>query len=122
MASCMHRGGTGPVGDSWPRAQWYRCNVNGVGLVAVIVVGISFENWCIFWAESASCAGTDLAHKFASNLNIRRFVPAELRGVANKVVESTELLAFFEDFSTSHDIYCKSGDDADPVNCKNRIR
>lgn len=88
----------------------------------MIVVGISFEDWFIFRAESASCAGTDLAHKFASNLNIRRFVPAELRGVPHKVVESTELLAFFEDFSASHDIDCKSGDDADPVNCKNTIR
>lgn len=115
MASCMHRGGTSPVGDSWPRAQWYRCNVNGIGLVAVIVVGISFENWRILWAESASCAGTDLAHKFASNLNICRFVPAELRGIANEVVESTELLAFFEDFSTCHHINGKGGDDADPV-------
>lgn len=88
----------------------------------MIIVGFSFEDWCIFWAESASCAGTGLAHKFASNLNICRFVPAELRGVANKVVESTELLAFFEDFSASHDINCKSRDDADPVNSKNRIR
>lgn len=110
------------MGDSWPRAQWYRCNVNGIGLVAVIVVGIGFENWRILCAESASCAGTDLAHKFASNLNIRRFVPAELRGVANKVVESTELLAFFEYFSTCHDIDRKGGDDADPAKCKDRIR
>lgn len=122
MASCMHRGGTGPVGDSWPRAQWYRRNVNAIGLVAVIVAGIIFKNWRILGAEGASCAGTDLACKFASNLNIRRFVPAELRGVTHEVVESTELLAFFEDFSASHDIDCESGDNADPVNSKNRIR
>lgn len=88
----------------------------------MIVVGISFEDWPILWAESAPCANTSLAHKFAGNLHIRRFVPAELRGVTHKVVESTELLALFEDFSASHDINCKSGDDADPAKCKNRIR
>lgn len=80
----------------------------------MIIVGISFEDWRVFGAESASRAGSDLAHKFASNLNIRRFVPAELRSVTHKVVEGTELLAFFEDFSAGHDIDCKSGDDADP--------
>lgn len=87
-----------------------------------MIVGISFEDWHIFWVESDPCANTGLASKFAGNLHIRRFVPAELRGVTHKVVESTELLALFEDFPASHDIDCKSGDDADPANCKNRIR
>lgn len=88
----------------------------------MIVVGISFEDWHIFRVESTPCANTGLAHKFAGNLHIRRLEPAKLWGITHKVVESTELLALFENFSASHDIDCKCGDDADPANCKNRIR
>lgn len=97
-----------------PRAHRYcRRNVYGVGLVAFgrnLTVTYSF---IVRRVEIRRIPPRD-AREFAGDLNICRFVGAEVMVVV-KVIEGSKLLTFLEDFSASYHVDCKCGQDTNPA-------